>query len=259
MSAGEEFSRLVDVMRRLRKGCPWDRSQTHATLRPYLLEETYEVLHALDDERYEDLCEELGDLLLQIVFHAELAEEQGRFDIEDVARAINEKLIRRHPHVFGDLKAETPADVLQRWESIKRSQENKPSSLHGIPAELPALVKAARTLSKVRQTGVDPLGERDVAGDARRWLDRLTAAAEEGDTAGVSTAAGMLALCAGDLAARVRVSSEDALRGAIRRLTDAFRSEEARIEAEGRSLADLTEEERTEFGARLLAACEEEE
>lgn len=176
MSAAEEFTRLVDVMRRLRKGCPWDRSQTHGTLRPYLLEEAYEVLHALDEERYDELCEELGDLLLQVVFHAELAEEAGRFDIEDVLRAINEKLVRRHPHVFGDKEAHTPADVLRRWESIKRNEEQRPSSLHGIPAELPALVKAVRTLSKVRQTGVDPFGRRDVAADARRWLERLTAA-----------------------------------------------------------------------------------
>jgi len=257
MSAGDEFTRLVDIMHKLRKGCPWDRSQTHATLRPYLLEEAYEVLHALDEEHYDELCEELGDLLLQIVFHAELAEEEGRFDIEDVARAVNEKLIRRHPHVFGDKHAETPADVLRRWESIKRSEENKPSSLHGIPAELPALVKAARTLSKVRQTGVDPLAGRDAAEDARRWLERLTAAVEEGDAGGASLAAGMLALCATDVAGRARVSTEDALRGTLRKLTDAFRSEEARIEAEGRNLTDLSEEERAELGARLLAACQE--
>jgi len=256
MSAAEEFTRLVDVMRRLRKDCPWDRSQTHGTLRPYLLEEAYEVLHALDEERYDELCEELGDLLLQVVFHAELAEEAGRFDIEDVLRAINEKLVRRHPHVFGDKEAHTPADVLRRWESIKRNEEQRPSSLHGIPAELPALVKAVRTLSKVRQTGVDPFGRRDVAADARRWLERLTAAGE-GDPAAAGVAAGMLALCAADLARRSHVNPEDALRGTLRRLADAFLSEEARLQAQGRSPADLSEEELAEIGARVLAACEE--
>ncbi len=264
MPAGEEFTRLVDVMHRLRSGCPWDRSQTHASLRPYLLEETYEVLHALDDERFEELCEELGDLLLQVVFHAELAEEAGRFDIDDVVRTINEKLIRRHPHVFADKEAATPADVLRRWESIKRNEERKPSSLHGIPPELPALVKAARTLSKIRQTGIDPLRGRDVAADARRSLDALADAAERGDAtaagaaAAAAAAAGILVLCAAELAGRVRVSAEDALRAALRRLSDAFRAEEARIEGEGRALGDLDPDERAGLEARLLAACRQE-
>ncbi len=102
MPADDEFIRLLDIMHRLRAECPWDREQTHASLRAYLLEESYEVLHALDEERYDELREELGDLMLQVVFHAEIAQEDGRFDIADVLREINEKLVRRHPHVFAD-------------------------------------------------------------------------------------------------------------------------------------------------------------
>ena len=258
MSAGEEFVRLVAIMRELRQECPWDRSQTHRTLRPYLLEEAYEVLHALDEGSHEALREELGDLMLQIVFHAELAEEAGRFDIEDVLREIGDKLVRRHPHVFGDSEAGTPADVLHRWESIKRNEERKGSALAGIPAELPALVKAVRILSKVRQTGVDPMQGRDAVAEARRWLDCLAEAVEAGDAGRARVAAGMLGLCMADVAVPLRLSPEDALREVLHRLAEAVRAEEARCRAEGRSLADLSEPERAEAGARILAACQEE-
>jgi MazG family protein len=257
VAAGEQFARLVEVMRRLRAECPWDRSQTHETLRPYLLEETYEVLHALDDERFEELREELGDLMLQVVFHAEIAGERELFDIEDVLRGINEKLVRRHPHVFGDREAETPADVLRRWESIKTEQEQKPSSLEGVPAALPALVRASRVLSKVRQTGVDPFTDRDAVREARQALDRLAGAAEQGERAGALRAAGMLLLSVAEIAASVRVGAEDALRETVSRLSEAFRAEEERLREAGRRFADLSDEELGRIAARVLARCEE--
>lgn len=257
MGAGEEFTRLVDVMRRLRRQCPWDRSQSHETLRAYLLEETYEVLQALDKQRYGELCEELGDLMLQIIFHAEIAEEAGRFDIEDVLRGINEKLVRRHPHVFGDKEAKTPADVLRRWESIKRSQEKKQSSLDGVPAELPALVKAVRVLSKIRQTGVDPFHAKDAVAEARHWLERLADAAEREDSGEAAGATAMLSLAVAAIADRLRFNPEDALREAIGRLGDAFRHEESRVEGEGRAFAELTDAELARIAVRVLARCQE--
>jgi len=257
VTAGDQFARLVEVMRRLRAECPWDRSQSHQTLRPYLLEEVYEVLHALDQGRHADLREELGDLMLQIVFHAEIAEEEGRFDIEAVLKGINEKLVRRHPHVFGDKEAQTPADVVRRWESIKTGEEQKPSSLDGVPAALPALVKAARVLTKVRQTGVDPFRGRDAAPEADRWLERLREAVSAADPEAALRAVGMLLLAATEIADRVRVNAEDALRETVGRLADAFRAEEDRLREQGRRLTDLSEDELEEVATRVLAACEE--
>lgn len=257
MTNADEFTRLVEIMRRLRAECPWDRSQTHATLRVYLLEEAYEVLHALDDSRWDDLREELGDLMLQIVFHAEIAEEAGRFDMESVLKAINEKLVRRHPHVLGDKEAKTPADVVRRWESIKTGEEQKQSSLDGVPAELPALAKASRMLTKIRQTGVDPFRARDALAEARLWLERLGDAAHKGDADAAARASGMLSLAVTEIADRVRANAEDALREALRRLAEAFRAEEDRLKAEGRAFAALSREELDWIAARVLARCEE--
>lgn len=154
------FSRLVEVMACLRGegGCPWDREQTHTTLKRYLVEETYEVLDAIDDGDDRALCDELGDVLLQVVFHAQMAKERGAFDIGDVVSGLADKLIRRHPHVFGDAQAETAGDVVQKWEAIKREerqQANKPEGtlLSGVPRELPALSYAAKIQEKAAKVG----------------------------------------------------------------------------------------------------------
>jgi MazG family protein len=169
---GGEFQKLVGVMARLRApgGCPWDREQTHATLRTYLIEEAYEVLDAMDSGDDLKFAEELGDLLLQVLFHAQLAQEEGRFTIADVVREIYEKMIRRHPHVFGNKRAKTAADVLKNWEKIK-AQERKQSAegkevkektekkdasvLDGVPRSLPALLEANQLTRKAARIGFD--------------------------------------------------------------------------------------------------------
>ncbi len=168
---GREFQELVGVMARLRApgGCPWDREQTHATLRTYLIEEAYEVLDAMDSGDDLKFAEELGDLLLQVLFHAQIAQEEGRFDIADVVREIYEKMIRRHPHVFGNKRAKTAADVLRNWEKIK-AQERKEvqqgkdvkdrteapeSVLDGVPRTLPALLEANQLTRKAARIGFD--------------------------------------------------------------------------------------------------------
>ncbi len=152
----KELYKLVEIMRKLRgeNGCPWDHEQTHETLKPYLLEETYEVLNAIDSKQDKDLEEELGDLLLQIVFHAQIASEQGRFTIDDVAGTIVDKLIRRHPHVFGDTKVNSSEEVLENWEEIKK-REGKESVLDGVPESMPALLKARRIQEKAKRVGFD--------------------------------------------------------------------------------------------------------
>lgn len=257
MSDAEEFIRLLEVMHTLRRECPWDRKQTHASLRPYLLEETYEVLHALDEGSMDALKEELGDLLLQVVFHAELAQETGAFDISDVMSGISGKLIRRHPHVFANVKVDTPDQVVSNWERVKRNERDRKSALEGVPDELPALLRAARALSKIRQTGVDPFDARDPAEDVRLWLERVEAAIDRGERNKIVRGIGMIVLAMAELAGRTQVDPEVALRTTLGRLTQAFQREESEVLDRGEHFGDLSEKERGAISQRLLKGCEE--
>jgi MazG family protein len=155
---GAAFSRLVEIMAQLRApgGCPWDREQNFDTIKPYLLEETYEVMDAIDARDWSGLAEELGDLLLQSVFFAQMASEEGRFDIGDSLEAINSKLIRRHPHVFGDGSANTADDVKRKWDEIKKSEKPRQQGLlSGVPRTRPALVEAQQIASRAATAGFD--------------------------------------------------------------------------------------------------------
>jgi MazG family protein len=173
MSTGEKFERAVSIMARLRApgGCPWDREQTFDSIKPYTLEEAYEVLEAIDNRDWDELKGELGDLLLQVLFYAEMAQEDGRFSIDDVLERLSNKLVRRHPHVFGDVKAETSADVLRNWEALKAQEkkkrleagggkaakaEAKPESvLAGVSSAIPALLEAYKLSSRAAHVGFD--------------------------------------------------------------------------------------------------------
>jgi MazG family protein len=162
MTAGEKFQQLVSIMARLRGpgGCPWDREQTFDSIKPYTLEETYEVLQAIDDRDWGELTEELGDFLLQAVFYAQMASEQNLFRIEDALDAINAKLVRRHPHVFGEESAQSPDDVMQIWGRVKDSEQQKKAKpreglLDGVPRTMPALVEAQQIASKAAAVGFD--------------------------------------------------------------------------------------------------------
>lgn len=167
-TTGERFERAVSIMERLRApgGCPWDREQTFDSIKPYTLEETYEVLEAIDNRDWPELSGELGDLLLQVLFYAEMANEQGSFSIDDVLDRLSTKLIRRHPHVFGDAKADTSADVKRNWEALKveerkqrepaASEENEHrSALEGVSSKIPALLEASKLSSRAAQVGFD--------------------------------------------------------------------------------------------------------
>jgi nucleoside triphosphate diphosphatase len=167
LTTGERFERAVAIMERLRApgGCPWDREQTFDSIKPYTLEETYEVLEAIDNRDWPELAGELGDLLLQVLFYAEMAEEQGSFSIDDVLDRLSNKLIHRHPHVFGDVKADTSAEVKRNWEALKieeRKQreptgvpENQRSVLAGVSSKIPALLEASKISSRAAQIGFD--------------------------------------------------------------------------------------------------------
>jgi XTP/dITP diphosphohydrolase len=213
--AGGRLLDLVAVMDRLRSpgGCPWDREQTHRSLAPYLLEETYETLEAIDAADASHLREELGDLLLQVVFHARIAAEDPDepWTIDDVAAGITDKLVRRHPHVFADAVAESAAHVEAAWDRLKATEKARSSALDGIPATLPALALAAKTIGRSRRAGVAP----PTAG--------TVPPVDTADERAIGEA--LLGLVA--LAEENGVDAEQALRGAVRRYAGVVRENEA--------------------------------
>ncbi len=213
------FSDLVGLMARLRSpsGCPWDRQQDHRSLRPCLLEETYEVLEAIDRDDAEALRQELGDLLLQVVFHAQLATEAGRFDIGDVVTAIHDKLVARHPHVFGDASAETPEAVLHQWDSLKRKERESPASdlFTEVPRELPALARAQLVLRRAARAGL-VRSQHEAQASAEAALATLAGAPDE-------KVVGDLLLAAVELAQGAEVDAEQALRERLDRFAAELR------------------------------------
>lgn len=244
---GELFEGLVRIMERLRgpDGCPWDREQTRESIRPYLIEEAYEVLEALDEGDLRKYREELGDLLLQVVFHAQIAAEQGEFTIDGVLKAISEKLIQRHPHVFGGAKMVTAEEVLAHWEA-KKSEERRAqggSALDGVPKELPALLRAHRLQEKASRIGFDWKEAREVCQKVEEELQELKAAAEKGEAGQVEAELGDLLFALVNLSRFLRVNPEEALRKSIDRFISRFRYIEQEMARRGKDLkeADLQE------------------
>jgi tetrapyrrole methylase family protein/MazG family protein len=244
--SADPFRRLVAIMARLRGegGCPWDREQTHESLVPYLIEESYEVKETIDHGDFEHLREELGDLLLQIVFHAQLANEAGRFDIHDVAQAICTKLIGRHPHVFGDVEVASSAEVLQNWEQIKldekRGREDKPSRLSGVPKHLPALLRAHRVQEKAARVGFDWEHVRDVFAKVREEINELESATVQGRPAEIKHEIGDLLFALVNLSRFLNVQSELALHDTVERFIERFRHIEKRAAEQGRQIEHMT-------------------
>ena len=238
-----EFDRLVAIMARLRApgGCPWDRAQSRDDLKPYLLEEAYEVLDAIEEGDPSKLCEELGDLLLQVVFHAQIAEEEKAFAVEDVCRAINEKLVRRHPHVFGDVQADTPDEVLRNWEAIKKTEKSGGAGgggvkgvLSGVPRVLPALLKAYRLQQKAAGVGFDWERRDQVEAKVREEWAELDEAVAQSDRAKVREEFGDLLFALVNLSRFLDVDPEDALQAANAKFQVRFGAVEK--EAQARSL-----------------------
>jgi len=249
MDAAEAFARLIAIMARLRGpgGCPWDREQSHASIKPYLIEEAYEVVEAIERADDEDLCSELGDLLLQIVFHAQMASEAGRFTINDVVEAINEKLIRRHPHVFADAKVGDSDDVVRNWSRIKaeeRIHSADRSALAGVPRSMPALLRAQRLGDKASGVGFDWASAAGVLAKVREELEELEEAIAAADAAATEAELGDLLYAITSLARHLQIRAEDALTGASDRFSRRFRRMEEKLEQEGRELRDTRAEEK---------------
>ena len=258
-SAGEKFAELVEIMTRLRgeNGCPWDREQTSESIKPYLVEETYEVLEAIDEQDPAKLKEELGDLMLQIVFHAQMAEETGAFTVSDVLAAINDKLVRRHPHVFGDVKADTAQEVLFNWEQIKQTERRRDkgqaSLLDGVPREMPALLRAHRLQEKASRVGFDWNEAQEVFRKVEEELGELRAAMQGQAAERVEAELGDLLFALVNLSRFLAVNPEEALRKTIARFIARFRYIEEELARRGRSLRQASLEEMDALWAEAKA------
>jgi MazG family protein len=246
---GSNFPELVDIMQKLLApdGCPWDREQSLQTLEPFLIEEAYEVLEAIDAGDAREHCEELGDLLFQIVFQAELRAREGKFGIEDVVRAIATKMIRRHPHVFGDAKVKDSDEVLANWGKLKAAEHKEKGiqrrALEGVPVNLPALLRAQRVGEKAAAVGFDwpdVAGVREKVDEELREIDEAVAG---GDRAQIEHELGDLLLAVSRLSAKLGVAPEDALRSALRRFQSRFEAMEDQVVARGAKVAETPLEE----------------
>ena len=238
------FDDLVRVMATLRGpgGCPWDRQQTHASLRPYLLEEAYEVLDAIDAQDPHRLREELGDLLLQVVFHAQIASERGEFTIHDVVGDLHDKLVRRHPHVFGGVQGvDTPEQVKARWEALKQAERGQvPSALDGVPAALPALVRAQKLYERASRAGFEWPDARSALGKVHEELAELDEAVAARDAAAIHEEVGDVLMTVAKVAAFAGVDAEQALRDACGKFARRFRSLEELASQRGQRIEQLS-------------------
>jgi MazG family protein len=249
-SAGEKFSSLVELIARLRApgGCPWDREQTHETLKPMMLEEAYEVVEAIDEGDDQELIGELGDLLLQVVFHSQIGREEDRFRIDDVIERVSSKMIRRHPHVFGEDKADTSAEVLRNWEALKEAElieagkkaDTEGSMLDSVSSKLPAVMEAFQMTTKVARVDFDwP--------DVASVLEKLDEEVEElkqavGDESAthqeIAGEVGDLLFVAVNVARLLGIDPESALKSSNRKFRRRFRYIEDRLREQGRKPAD---------------------
>ncbi|MFA7060711.1 MAG: nucleoside triphosphate pyrophosphohydrolase [Pedobacter sp.] len=241
------FENLVAIMKRLRGpgGCPWDAEQTHESLTRYLLEETYEVIEAIETKSPELLKEELGDLLLQPVFHAAIAEEAGAFTMDDVIQSLCDKLIRRHPHVFGDLEISDSNAQVENWERIKKIEmgDKRKSALSGVPPQLPALLKAQKITEKAARVGFDWEHIDQVVAKVLEELHEFEEAMTGGNNDRMEAELGDLLFAIVNLGRFLSINPEEALRKTINRFEQRFQHVEDTLHSQGRQMNNATLEE----------------
>lgn len=248
MKAEKATTRLLDVMDKLRAECPWDREQTFDSLRNNTIEETYELVDAITDKNMEGIKEELGDLLLHIVFYSKLADEQNAFDYTDVANAVCDKLIYRHPHVYGDIHADTPEIVKQNWEALKlRKKSRKSGTLGGVPVSLPAMVKAFRIGEKAASTGFDWEQKEDVWGKVKEELMEVDAELRADDKEKLTDEMGDLFFSLVNACRLYGIDPEAALERTNKKFIYRFNHLEKRAEEQGVSLHDMSLEEMDKY------------
>lgn len=241
----EHFLQLLAIVDRLRspQGCPWDRQQTPQSLIPYLLEETYEVIESIEEGNHNGLKEELGDLLLHILFQGQLAQEHGRFTLADSIQAISEKLIRRHPHVFGDAQRHDEADINRHWEAAKQHEKGRDSLLDGVPRSLPALTRARRVQEKAASAGFDWPSIAPVWDKVNEEMEELRRACTAGTIGDIEEEFGDVLFSLVNLSRFLHLNAEGSMRQAIAKFERRFHGIEAALAKRGRRLeeADLEE------------------
>ena len=244
------FRHLLEIMDELREKCPWDRAQTFETLRNLTVEETFELADAIMDKDYPDMCKELGDLQLHIVFYAKVASEMGLFNVTDVLNQLCDKLIRRHPHIYGEMKADSANEVHENWEKIKLQTEGNRSVLGGIPSGMPALTKAYRIQDKVSGVGFDWDNKEDVWAKVQEEVGELKAEVDAGNHDRVEEEFGDVLFSLINYARFLDVHPEDALEKTNRKFMHRFQLLEQMVKADGRSLPDMSLAEMDEYWER---------
>ncbi|NPA93950.1 MAG: nucleoside triphosphate pyrophosphohydrolase [Thermodesulfobacteria bacterium] len=245
----QEFYELIKVLKRLRApdGCPWDREQTPQTIKKYMLEEAYELYEAIDNEEDQEVKEELGDLLFLLLFLADLYEEKGAFTLGDALLNIKEKMIRRHPHIFGDVKVNGSKDVVANWQAIKGKEQEekgkKKSTLGNLPLALPALQRAFRLGERASRVGFDWDRAEDVFDKLREEISELEGALEAKDKAQIEDELGDILFTVANLSRKLDVNPEDALKKALGKFVKRFHRMEEQIENEGRDMSQMSIDE----------------
>ncbi len=239
----KEFNELTDIVKQLRKDCPWDRIQTHLSLRRCLLEETYEVLEAIDENNMSELKKELGDILLQVLFHSNIAEENNDFTLKDVIEFEKNKLIERHPHVFGDLEVTDSDEVKRNWEKLKKNEGRK-SIIEGIPEELPALLKAYRIQEKASKVGFDWKDEKPVFDKIIEEVNELRENVNSGKAVKeIEDEFGDVLFSIVNYSRFLKINPEDALRKTIKKFRERFQKIEKFAEENKKELSEMTLDE----------------
>jgi len=243
---GEKFEELYNIMKRLRKECPWDREQTHDSIKAATIEETYELIEAIDEKNYKEIKTELGDLLLHILFHSVIAEEENHFNINDVIDTIREKLIRRHPHVFGNVKVNGTEDIVKNWEEIKLS-EGRESILEGVPKNLPGLARAYRLQEKASKIGFDWSNKEDVWKKVIEEINEMHACEESGDHKKLEEELGDVFFALTNYARFLGINPENALRITNEKFIARFNYVENRIKESGKNLTESSLKEMDKY------------
>lgn len=231
----QEFDEFVTIMRRLRRECPWDREQTHESLKKHFVEEAYEALDAVDRKNFNDLRGELGDVALQVVFHSIIAEEEGRFTVADVLSEISQKLIRRHPHIYGDAVVNSGEEQSALWDKIKMT-EGRMSVLEGIPLHFPALMKAEKVQKKAAKVGFEWEKREDVWKKVVEETEELQQAVASGDAAHINEEFGDLLFSLVNYARFIGVDPEESLQATVEKFTGRFRYIEQRLQEQGKDI-----------------------
>ena len=247
-----EYNDLLKIMSMLRapNGCPWDREQDHKSLKRYLIEEAYEVLEAIDEESPAKLCDELGDLLLQVVFHAQIAKENQQFDLGDVIHGVSAKMINRHRHVFGGEEAETPDDVMTIWEKVKKEEKGQKTQtqvLNGVPSNLPALMRSFKVQQKAAQVGFDWDDIKDAMQKIKEEFDELEQAYNNKNEANIEEELGDLLFAVVNVSRFLKIQPELALTATTNKFIRRFEYVEQCAAKEGKQLTDMSLSEMDAF------------